>query len=108
MGADSMGRWTYTKLSRSGGHLITMIGLYQPPAKTATTAGPKTAESQLHAMLMHQQHQNPHRVRQHFDNDLILFVKRCQAKEHRIWIGGDFNDTLGDKNEELTKLCTAY
>ena len=105
-GVDYMGRWTYTKFNRNDGRLVTIIGLYQPPEKSAEQAGDTTALKQQHAMLMQEDRDQPHRVRHHFANDLISFVKQCQANGDRICVGGDFNETLGDTQDGLTKLCT--
>lgn len=105
-GSDSMGRWVHTKFSASGEHNITVIGIYQPPDKSIKIAGPTTATTQQYSLLDQAGRHNPHRVNHHYTNDLTAFVKRCQQNKELVIVGGDFNETLGDNNDGLTKLCS--
>ena len=105
-GSDPWARWVYTKFSASGGRNITLIAIYQPCKNTVRDAGPTTTFTQLYSLMAKAGRPNPHRVRKHFTSDLVTFVKKCQANDELVCVGGDFNETLGDDNDGLTKLCS--
>ena len=105
-GTDQMGRWVYFTFSGKGNRVITMIGTYQVCQENARTAGPTTAIAQQYSLLVQEGRLNPHRVRDHHAKDLISFVKQHQAKGELVGVVGDFNDTIGEHNSGLTRLCS--
>jgi Endonuclease/Exonuclease/phosphatase family len=105
-GQDSMGQWVYIKLIGKNNKRITIIGTYQVCQDNVTTAGPTTAITQQYSMLMQEGRHNPHRVRDHHAHDLVEFVKTLQYSNEKVIVCGDFNDTIGDRNQGLTKLCS--
>ena len=56
-------------------------------------------------MLKSNNRHHPHKVRKHFAEDLCKFVKACKQNNKLVIVGGDFNETLGDTIDGLTKLC---
>ena len=104
-GSDPMGRWVYTKFNASGDRNVTVIGIYQPCDQNVKTTGSTTATTKQHSMLQQEGRHNPHRVRHHFAQDLCKFVKDCKNNKELVVVGGDFNETLGDSMDGLTKLC---
>ena len=57
-------------------------------------------------MLLQQDKPDPHNVRKHHAKDLLAFVKTQQRAGALVAVMGDFNDTIGDDNTGLTKLCS--
>ena len=105
-GADHMGRWVYTKFSASGSKNITVICIYQPCKQNVKSAGDTTVTTQQYSLLQQAGRAQPHKVRKHYANDLINFVKECQRNEETVVVGGDFNATLGETTSGLTRLCS--
>ena len=105
-GADEFGRWLYTKFSCSGDKNITVIGIYQPCNQNIKTAGPTTSTIQQYSLLKQAQRHNPHKIREHYTTDLVTFVRRCQQNNELVCVGGDFNETLGDETDGLSKLMS--
>ena len=103
-GSDPMGRWVYTKFSASGANVVTVIGIYQPTAQRVDTARPTTVTAQQFSLLKQESRSQPHKVRKHYSQDLLKFVKGCKQNGELICIGGDLNETLGDDPDGLTKL----
>ena len=104
-GSDKLGRWVYTKFSGSGDSNITVIGVYQPCDQNVKSAGATTATTQQYSLLEGEDRLDPHRVRKHYAQDLLKFVKQCQQQKELVCVGGDFNETLGDDARGLTELC---
>jgi len=105
-GSDRMGRWSYFTYSGRGSRVITIICTYQVCQENARTSGDMTAIAQQYSLLSQEGRPNPHRVRDHHAKDLIAFVKQRQANGELVCVAGDFNDTIGESNTGLTKLCS--
>ena len=104
MGTDEMGRWVYIRYSCSGEKKVTLIGVYQPCDQNVKTVGPTTATAQQYSLLKQHNKYQPQKVRHHYSMDLVAFVKECQNNEELVCVGGDFNETLGDEDNGLTRL----
>jgi hypothetical protein len=57
-------------------------------------------------MLSQDGYQNPHKVREHHTKDLIKLIKERQQQGEFVTVLGDLNETIGDRNQGLTKLCS--
>ena len=106
MGSDSMGRWVYMRLNGGRGRIITVVCTYQVGKKSVKAAGDETAIAQQWSMMKQSGRHEPHRLRHHHSRDLVNFVKECQTKGEHVVVGGDFNDTTGENDSGLTRLCS--
>jgi hypothetical protein len=104
-GGDHMGRWIHICLQGQGSRTITIIGTYQVCQGSVRTAGPTTAIAQQYSLMVQEGRLNPHNIRNHHAKDLVQFVKQRQAAGDLVCVG-DFNDTIGEHNQGLTKLCS--
>ena len=105
-GADPFGRWVYLKLTGGHGRCITVVATYQVCKGNPKLSGPTTAITQQYSMMEQANRPNPTSLRRHHSQDLVQFVKGCQANGELIVVGGDFNETLGDDASGLTRLCS--
>ena len=106
MGSDNSGRWVFIKLRRAQAAPITVICTYQVVDTNPLTSGPTTYATQLLSLYLSQGRANPHKLRHHHTEDLITFVKECQAAGESILVAGDFNEALGLQSQGMTRLCT--
>ena len=105
-GKDEFGRWVHMKLNGGAGRQTTVVTTHQVCKANVKTSGPTTAVTQQHSMHEQAKQPDPHRLRWHHSRDLIQFVKRCQSEGELVVVAGDFNETLGDDANGLTRLCT--
>jgi exonuclease III len=105
-GHDKYGRWIFFRMSGQGRRVITIIGTYQVCQGNVRTAGPTTAITQQYSMLVQDGYNEPHKVREHHAKDLIKSVRERQQQGELIVILGDLNETIGDRNQGLTRLCS--
>ena len=103
-GADSFGRWAYTKIRRNMGPPLTIIVTYQVVQEDPKQAGPTTYATQLYSLYNREGRQPPDHLRKYHAEDLVDFVKTCQARGEWIIVAGDFNEVLGLSTRGLTKL----
>jgi hypothetical protein len=61
---------------------------------------------QQYSIMAQEGRTNPHQVRHHHAQDLLQFVKNRQAEGDLICVCRDFNESIGDNNQGLTKLCS--
>jgi hypothetical protein len=83
---------------------LTIIAAYQVNQQPTNTVG-ITAWHQQRLQLDDQGRQAIH-PRQAFIEDLIQFIKRCQADGHNIILGGDFNETTHKNTSGLLRLLS--
>lgn len=86
--------------------MSTIIGTYQVCQSSVQTTGPTTAIAQQYSIMVQEGRVNPHQVHNHHVKDLVKFVKQGQVEGDSVCVCGDFNDTIGDHNQGLTKLCS--
>lgn len=103
-GGDAMGRWSYIHLRRKAQPPITIISAYQVCPRPTNIIGNTAYHQQIRALNKAGRHQiHP---RHAFITDLINFVAKLQTNGHDIILGGDFNESIEDKNSGLLKLIT--
>ena len=95
-GKDIHGRWVYSKFRRNTGPPVTVIATYQVVDKSPQTSGPTTYATQLYAAYIAEGRTDPARLRHHHANDLVEFIKKCQARGEWMVVAGDFNEVLGE------------
>ena len=105
-GDDEFGRWTYIKLNGGGGRQITIVVTYQVCKGRVKDAGPTTAMAQQCSHHEQAHGPNPHKLRWHHSRDLVQFVKQCQDSGELVVVTGDFNETMGESADGMTRLCT--
>ena len=104
---DSIGRWTSMTLTARGDKHITWICTYQPNhVANIKAAGDFTALTQHYKGLIDLNRHEPHRVTHHHAQDLISYVQSLQQQGHKVNVCGDFNETIGERPEGLTRLCS--
>ena len=103
-GSDPMGRWTYLHLHRHGRSPITIIAAYQVCPRPTNILGNTAYHQQIRALSA--QGRPTQHPRKAFISDLEDFILRLQAKGHDIILGGDFNESLEDRNSGILKLAT--
>ena len=103
-GGDPLGRWSYVHLRRKHQPPITVISAYQVCPRPTNPIGNTAYHQQVRALSaagtpdIH--------PRQAFVRDLITFVTTLQTKRHDIILGGDFNESLEDRNSGILKVIT--
>ena len=103
-GCDALGRWAYTTFRRNIGPPLTIIVTYQVVDVDPKRAGPTTYATQLFSIYTREGQPHPHDLQHHHAQDLVRFVKECQAKGHWIIVAGDMNEVLGTSTQRLPKL----
>ena len=103
-GGDGMGRWSFVHLRRRNMPPITVISVYQVCKRPTNILG-NTAYHQQYRALQSSGRHNVH-PRQAFIEDLSSFVGTLQQKGHDIILGGDFNETLDERNSGVLRLAT--
>ena len=103
---DAAGRWVSISFKRTNMPPITIISTYQVVDVDPKAVGDSTYANQLAGYYTFQNRQNPHRLRKHHSDDLILYVQSLQAAGHSILIGGDFNESLGDNRNGMLRLVS--
>ena len=106
LGADPMGLWVYIRFNGGDGRTVTMVCTYQVCKQNIRQAGNTTAMAQQFSMLQEAGRPNPERVRAHHARDLLEFVQSRRDKGDSMVVLGDFNETIGESNDGLTKLCS--
>ena len=105
-GKDPLGRWVYLSLRRNTGPPLTIVTTYQVVDVHPRQAGPTTYATQLYATYLREGRQHPENLRLHHAQDLVAFIKQCQAREEWIIVAGDLNEVLGTTDRGLTRLHT--
>ena len=103
-GGDHMGRWSYVHLRQKGKAPLTLYTVYQVCNNPTNLIG-HTAWHQQRLTLNQQNRTNTH-PRQAFINNLITSVQTFQTKDHKIIIGGNFNETTDKHNSGILKMIT--
>jgi hypothetical protein len=100
--SDKYGRWSYMNLQGQDNKSITYITVYQVCQKPTNPQGITAFHQQETAFKReHRPNTNP---RHNFRHDLILFIKRLQARSHLIILAGDFNEHILDNNASLQQI----
>lgn len=102
-GSDRMGRWSYIHLRRKNSPPITVISAYQVCFRPTNQLG-NTAYHQQQRLLSKEGRHHLH-PRKAFIQDLSAFVTNLLEKQHDIILGGDFNESLDDKNSGILRLA---
>ena len=103
-GTDPLGRWVFTKFRRNMGPPLTIIATYQVVDVDPKHAGPTTYATQLFSLYTREDCHSPANLRKHHSDDMVEFVKLCQARGEWIIVAGDFNEVFGTTTRGLTKL----
>ena len=91
-GGDPMGRWTYLHLHLSEGRTLTIISIYQVCYMPTNKLGGTAWHQQRRALdQISRQDELP---REAFMKDLTLLIHKFRKMQHKIIIGGDWNETL--------------
>jgi hypothetical protein len=104
-GGDPMGRWSYIHLRRKNLPPVTVISVYQVCPRPTNLIG-NTAYHQQQRML-NASNRTIH-PRQAFMQDLGHFMRSLRTRGHDIIVGGDFNESLEDKNSGLLSLALSH
>ena len=103
-GGDPLGRWSYLHLRRQGLPPVTIISAYQVCSRPTNLIGNTAYHQQIRALSAQERHDiHP---RQAFIQDLSSFVHRLHTQGHAVILGGDFNESLEDKDSGILKLIT--
>lgn len=103
-GGDPMGRWSYVHLHRRHQNPLTIISAYQVCKRPTNPIGNTAYHQQSRALAVSGRlNTNP---RAAFITDLTLFITHLQQCGHDIILGGDFNESLEDKNSGILRLIT--
>jgi len=105
-GGDPMGRWSYLHLRRKDSPPITIISAYQVCPRPTNLLGNTAYHQQLRALQSAERY-NLH-PRQAFIQDLGEFLGHLQSRGHDIIVGGDFNESLEDRNSGIHRLVTTH
>lgn len=103
-GGDPLGRWSYMHLRRKDTPPLTIISAYQVCSRPTNLIGNTAYHQQIRALSAQGRHSiHP---RQAFIHDLSQVINDLRGKGHEIILGGDFNESLEDKNSGVLKLIT--
>lgn len=103
-GGDPFGRWSYLHLRRQSSPPVTIIAAYQVCTRPTNLIGNTAYHQQIRALSAQGRHTiHP---RQAFIQDLSRFISSLHAQGHSVILGGDFNESLEDKNSGILKLIT--
>ena len=100
---DYLGRWIINKFGTSDGRVVTIIVTYQISDKRYTDVGQESYVTQQAAVFRSEGRQYEKPKKNH-TKDLMEVIKKCQANNEWIIMGGDFNEVLGDDENGLTKI----
>ena len=99
---DNWGRWTSQTFQGRAGRLVTVISAYQVVTDTPAK-GTTTAAAQQHSLLL-QTNDVTTSPRVAFRRDLKHFIKACRDASHEILLVGDFNESVGNDPEGMSKF----
>lgn len=103
-GGDTLGRWSFTSFRRRHFPPVTVISVYQVCPRPTNRIGNTAFHQQTR--LLQQTGRNIH-PRRAFVEDLQAFVSSLRTKGHDIILGGDFNESLQDKNSGVFQIATS-
>lgn len=103
--SDEMGRWSICHLRRSNLPPLTIISIYQVCPRPTNLIGNTAYHQQRRALDAAGRSLHPRKA---FMIDLDQIVSQLQANGHDIILGGDFNETLDDRNSGILRLATAH
>lgn len=104
-GGDPLGRWSYVHLRRKQLPPLTIISVYQVCPRPTNLIGNTAYHQQQRALNMVSRQIHP---RQAFMEDIHTMISELLRKNHDIIVGGDFNESLHDKNSRLLQLTTTH
>ena len=105
-GGDPMGRWSFVHFRRRDCPPLTVISAYQVCPNPTNSLGNTAYHQQIRAL--NAAGHCPLHPRQAFMRDLGTFVDTLLTRGHDIILGGDFNESLEDRNSGLLKLIATY
>ena len=103
-GGDSLGRWSFIQLRRKNLPNLVIISVYQVCPKPTNLLGNTAYHQQQRAL--NSQGRNVH-PRKAFIADLSTLIQTYRQKDYDVIVGGDFNESLLDKNSGVLHLATA-
>lgn len=104
-GQDDYGRWIHLTF-QTPMQPVTIVCTYQVIDRQVHQAGDTTYDMQLFSLYTKHNRQEPHRLRKHHSQDLVAFVQSKLNEGHRLVVAGDFNETLGENPDGMSKLCS--
>lgn len=104
-GGDDMGRWSYLHLRRRQLPPVTIISAYQVCPRPTNQVGNTAFHQQQRAL--HMQGRQNTTPRQAFIQDLREFISKLLDKHHDMVLGGDFNESLTDRNSGIHQLAAS-
>ena len=105
-GGDPLGRWSYIHFRRQNLPPLTFISAYQVCPRPTNAMG-NTAYHQQTRLLNIEGRTGVH-PRKAFIDDLHAFLTHLRSKSHDIVLGGDFNETIEDRNSGLLRIATSH
>lgn len=102
-GGDPLGRWSYASFRRRHFPPVTIISAYQVCPRPTNRLGNTAYHQQDRILQQAARNMSP---RQAFIEDLQGFITHLQSLGHDIILGGDFNESLQDKNSRVLRLAT--
>ena len=104
-GGDPMGRWSFTTLRRRNLPPLTILSVYQVCPRPTNIIGNTAYHQQQRALNKAGRSIHPRRA---FIDDLSQFIADLSTQQHDIILGGDFNESVTDRNSGLLHLATAH
>ena len=104
-GGDTLGRWSFVHIRRRHFPPLTIISVYQVCVRPTNFLGNTAYHQQQRALNMQGRNIHP---RQAFIQDLDQFITDMRRQHHDIIIGGDFNESLQDRNSSLLQLAATH
>lgn len=104
-GGDTLGRWSFVSLRRKHFPPVTVISVYQVCPRPTNVLGNTAYHPQLRLLNMAGRTIHP---RTAFIEDLQRFIQALRAQDHDIILGGDFNESLQDKNSGILQIATRH
>ena len=102
-GGDPMGRWSYLHLRRKNLPPVTFISAYQVCPRPTNPIGNTAYHQQTRALNMHGR--TGTQPRKAFIDDLTAQIQHFKTQGHDIILGGDFNESIQDRNAGLLRLA---
>ena len=106
--SDDQGRWTIMTLMAKGNCKLSHITCYKTVKNDIQCAGPKTVYAQQYSMnAQNGRLLNPCPLH-NFMLDLEIMLQKLIQQDHMIILGGDFNQSLQDYNQEMLRLADKF
>lgn len=104
-GGDTLGRWCYVSIRRRHFPPLTVISVYQVCPRPTNRVGNTAYHQQDRILQLDGRDLHP---RQAFIQDLHQLIRSLRDQGHDIILGGDFNESLQDKDSKVLQLATSH